>query len=500
MELFRKKPCYETTAIMKYVNDRLAGLNPDKPKVKYGIHQNILNEYEKLLNNEKDLSSLSDRILSETSKLSNFDVEMSFLAQSISEFSQEMTALSQANMAMVEQSTASMEHVNESIRVHTETLNKITRQSKELIEINSECLNQVEEINQIKNNMIQDTQDMSAKIETLIDMINKVSQIVEGVEGIAEQTNMLALNAAIEAARAGEAGKGFAVVANEIRKLADDTKSNLEGMRSFMQGIHTAANEGRKSMSNTLQSTMVMSEHIESVSRSIHENVNELNDTVEGVHELSMAMKEISIAADEINAAMRDASEETQTIAQMTESIMNESRKAAEAAKRIYEIDSNFSNIGKEMNRLLTGGIHAMSNQQFLSHIDSAKNSHKQWMEKLARIVENQELEPLQIDGTKCAFGHVYHLLDVKHESIAAEWKEIGEIHHTLHEKGGLAMEAIRKKNKAASEQLLMEATECSQKIFRKFAVIEERVAQLNASNIHLFRKDPEKHISKAIR
>ena len=129
-----------------------------------------------------------------------------------------------------------------------------------------------------------------------------------------------------------------------------------------------------------------------------------------------------------------------------------------------------------------------MSNQQFLKHIDSAKASHKLWMEKLARIVESQKNEPLQIDGNKCAFGHVYHLLEVKHESIAADWQEIGRIHRTLHEKGGQAMTAISQKNRALSERLLQEAMDCSQKIFDKFVIIEKRVSELTQKDIHIFR------------
>ena len=70
---------------------------------------------------------------------------------------------------------------------------------------------------------------LQAEAETrrlqLEDVLAEVEAIVASIGDISTQTNLLALNATIEAARAGEHGRGFAVVAQEVKRLAQSSKS-----------------------------------------------------------------------------------------------------------------------------------------------------------------------------------------------------------------------------------------------------------------------------------
>lgn len=81
-------------------------------------------------------------------------------------------------------------------------------------------------------------QQKSTKIQVIADVINE----------IATRTNLVALNAAIEAARAGERGRGFAVVAQEVRQLAQRTKTATVEIATMLREIHEDADRSARSM------------------------------------------------------------------------------------------------------------------------------------------------------------------------------------------------------------------------------------------------------------
>ena len=92
-------------------------------------------------------------------------------------------------------------------------------------------------------------------VKSLGDHTDSVTDLVGEITSISEQTNLLALNATIEAARAGESGRGFSVVANEVKQLANDTRSTSQRVIERVRCIQSSGNE---TMSTTVDALALM--------------------------------------------------------------------------------------------------------------------------------------------------------------------------------------------------------------------------------------------------
>ncbi len=128
------------------------------------------------------------------------------------------------------------------------------------------------------SNICQEEQQLSSEILTIKESYAKINSILQYINEIAAQTKMLGLNAAIEAARAGDVGRGFGVVADEIRKLADISKSTATQIMAITKEVDekikiamTRAQESIKATEEQAAATQEMNASIEELNSMMHE-------------------------------------------------------------------------------------------------------------------------------------------------------------------------------------------------------------------------------------
>ncbi|MFN3075759.1 MAG: methyl-accepting chemotaxis protein [Alphaproteobacteria bacterium] len=109
-----------------------------------------------------------------------------------------------------------------------------------LIEAGSQLSKGIDETGVAAEGAWNETGRAGETISRLEQAATKISEVIRMIEMIASQTRLLALNATIEATHAGELGKGFAIVAREVRKLAGESATAVETIRSLVADVqHT---------------------------------------------------------------------------------------------------------------------------------------------------------------------------------------------------------------------------------------------------------------------
>ncbi|MEB7772737.1 methyl-accepting chemotaxis protein [Kurthia gibsonii] len=140
-----------------------------------------------------------------------------------------------------------------------------------------------------------------------------MKDVIEMVKSIANQTNLLALNSAIEAARAGEHGKGFAVVAEEVRKLADQTKTSVEQIALLIEESNEVTSEVVEVIHQIQQLVIqgteqneVLKESFYDISSNITKTIGDIKEVGEQVSELASGISSMSSTSSELRNSAKE--------------------------------------------------------------------------------------------------------------------------------------------------------------------------------------------------
>lgn len=204
-----------------------------------------------------------------------------------------------------QQQSASFEELSSSVQSNAEN-------AKTASLLSEEAVKETEETRRVMDGTIDAMNAIEKRASQMSEAVNLITEI-------ADQTNLLALNAAIEAARAGEHGKGFAVVADEVRSLAERSATSAKEIATLIKASVEDIGTGVVISKKAGENTNKVIEKINQVSGQLRHVVETTQEQAAAMEENSAVTESNASAAEQLAATAEKMTSQAEELRSMVE-------------------------------------------------------------------------------------------------------------------------------------------------------------------------------------
>ncbi len=302
----------------------------------------VIEKLESIVGNIKESSNTVNSSSEELSVMAN---QIAATTENVADAVQEIASGASEQAKEVQESVENAGIITEAIegvQNSTNDLNDLAKRMKNASESSSSSLTKFHDSSAIMASKIV---DISEKISATQNAVADINERVEGISGIAAQTNLLSLNASIEAARAGDAGKGFAVVAEEIRKLADDSEALAKEIHEVMENLLSESEAAVKAAKEIIEDNKNQQLALATTIDSVNGMIGDIEKTVSSVEKISgetdtcvTSNKNVSHAMSSLSAISEENAAATETTGASVEELSATVTTLADSATSLKNI------------------------------------------------------------------------------------------------------------------------------------------------------------------
>lgn len=304
-----------------------------------------------------DLNGISGKLVSDSNTL--YDI-----SENVTEASTNNSATNEELAASMESTSHSTENVTNSVQDMNSSALEVANKINEGTNLTSSAMDKAQEIHERTRQAREETLKVYDEIKGTSEQaiiqakeVQKINELANAIQEIADQTTLLSLNASIEAARAGEQGRGFAVVASEIANLASESTATGANIVTIVAQVNTSVETLTKCLVDALEflenkvmndydAFMESSDEYSSAAKNIEDFMNQANEEVDqlksAISSITDAMDSINRNINECSIGINDIANKTTEVVELTSESFERSNNCKTSASELQDITSRF--------------------------------------------------------------------------------------------------------------------------------------------------------------
>lgn len=285
----------------------------------------------------REMKNKSEQLYNSSILLASVSTEMSTSSESVAAAIQDVAKGTSSQAEDLSDISSILSDFGKELDNIVDSIQEIDKNSNSIsgmaVESNNNMKSLIYSVQEMKNSF----ESFKLKILNLGENINQINEITAVINSVANQTNLLALNAAIEAARAGEAGRGFSVVADEIRKLAEQSRTSSENISTLIGSIS--------------RETSVMVDSTGTISSKLNNQLDSINRAVDSFKKITTSVEEIVPQIRSVSSTSKGINNEKDLILEKIEAASSVSQEVSASSEEIAASSEEMSASSQEVAR-----------------------------------------------------------------------------------------------------------------------------------------------------